>query len=458
MYLSKARFQNLSLSLALSTGVIPAALHAQEKTDTAHEKLDTTKLTEDEAKEPGYKPKIEVSGYGEIIYKYSDFGPNQRASTRGSKRDQRVDLDMTRFAIELEAELARGFKLEAELEIEHGGTGSAVDLEYEEGGEYENDVEKGGEVAFENLFLEKSLGNHRLRIGKFPVALGLLPDHHDPLDFLGAVRPESESHIIPNNWSEIGIDYAYKTPLNTYALQLVNGLDSTGFSSQEFIVGGFQQKFMSSKATDPAFVARWSTRLIPGLDTGFSLYYGETSRNRPQSDLVKKCASSSVNADAVNNVAPCPYVKAPVTLIAWEAAGEWDKIRLLASALQGKIKNAAEINARNANLSTKYVGILRSAVAERAYAAWAEAGYSFVGYESDDRITPFVRYEQYDTIDKPAPGQADVDRFDRRVWTLGADYQFAKSVIIKIDTARRTFVSKNLRAEDEVRINTSFMF
>ncbi|MBC7531414.1 MAG: hypothetical protein H7318_07535 [Oligoflexus sp.] len=435
-------------SILLST-VLPGLAQASEE-EEEKEKIEKAEKVQ--------KPNFEFSGYGELVMTYFDFGPNQKASPKGSKRDQRLLLDTRRFSLEVEGELARGFTFEAELEVEHGGTGSAVELEYEEAGEYENETEKGGEIVFEKLFLQKKFGEQqRLRIGRFPVALGMLPGSHEPLDYLGAVRAESESHIIPDAWSEMGVEYRISTDHNNYTVQSINGLDSSGFSTQNFVVGGYQTRFDEVKGTDPAFVARWSTSLIPGLDTAFAVYYGDSSRNRPQSDLTKKC-SAGANSNTANSVAPCGYVKTPLTLLSWTAKGDWDHLIAQASYVAGHIRNAKDINDRNSTLSTKYVGILRSPVAERAYSAWAEVGYSFEGLDEKDKVIPFVRYEDYDTIAKEAPGQIDQDRWSRRVWSLGADYLFAKSVAFKLDTARRSFASKDLRVENEVRFNTSFLF
>ncbi|RYZ58419.1 MAG: hypothetical protein EOP07_07110 [Proteobacteria bacterium] len=445
-------------NLALSLSAVLLSTFLNQVAEAHPEDEEGEKKEQSEEKSAGEKKsKLEVSGYGELVATYFDYGPNQKASSRGSKRDQRVLLDTRRFSLEVEGELPRGFMFEAELEVEHGGTGSAVELEYEEAGEYENEIEKGGEVVFEKLFLEKAFDAHRFRIGRFPVAIGMLPNSHEPLDYLGAVRAESESHIIPDAWSEMGLDYRLKTANNSFQFQLINGLDSSGFSSQDFIVGGYQTRFDEVKATDPAGVMRWSTRYIPGLETGLSVYYGDTSRNRPQADLTKKCSKGS-NSNTANSVAPCDYVKTPITIISWHAKGEWDRIIAQASAVSGHIENASDINNRNASISTKYVGVLRSPVAERAYSAWAEAGYAFDGFDELDRIIPFARYETYDTVFKRAPGQVDQDRLARRVWSIGADYLFAKSVVFKLDTARRSFGSKDLRVENEVRFNTSFLF
>ncbi len=412
---------------------------------------------DDDKKEEKPKTEFEFSGYGELVFTYFNYGPDERATAKGSKSDSRASLDTRRLSLELEGKLPRDFKFKAEFEVEHGGTGSATEIEYEEAGEYENEIEKGGEAAFEELFLEKDFGSHRVRIGKFPVAVGLLPDHHEPDDYLAAIRAESESQIIPNAWSEIGVDYKYDLGINTFQAQIVNGLDSTGFSSQYFIRQGYQTRFDEVKATNPAFIGRYAIRPVEGLETAVAVYYGDTAQNRPQADAQKKCKTTgpAVNSNAT---APCGYERSPVTMYSWNLVGKWEHWQTQASYILGQIEKPEVINDRNSKLSTAYNGILRTPVAKEAYAAWAEVGYGFRGVEEEDRVIPFVRYDRYDSIYKTAPGQADLQRFDRKVITLGADYDFGKSVMFKLDWARRSFAISNFRKEDEVRFNTSFMF
>ncbi len=238
-------------------------------------------------------PSPEFSGYGDIVFGYADYGADPKASSRGSKKDKRLIFDTKRFVLEMEQKWKRGFSFEAELEIEHGGTGSALELEYEEAGEYESEVEKGGEIQFEKLFVQKDFEALSLRIGRVPVAFGLLPVHHEPFDYLGTVRAESEEHLIPSGWSEIGAEIMVQRWDQKLQAQLINGLDSTGFSSQYFIAGGQQKMFETNKANNPAFVLRWTNTNIPGLETGFSYYYGDSSANRPQPDLTKTCPAEN---------------------------------------------------------------------------------------------------------------------------------------------------------------------
>ncbi|HET9240057.1 MAG TPA: hypothetical protein VFO10_22535, partial [Oligoflexus sp.] len=185
---------------------------------------------------------LHLSGYGDLVFSFADYGDDPRATAKGSKSDRRAVLDAKRFILEIEKELPRNFEFEAELEIEHGGTGSAMELEYDEGGEYESEIEKGGEVQLEKLFLQHKSGPQRIRVGRIPVAFGLLPLHHEPFDYLGTIRAESEEHLIPSGWSELGAEYKNQIGSETLQLQIVNGFDSTGFSTQYFVRDGQQRR------------------------------------------------------------------------------------------------------------------------------------------------------------------------------------------------------------------------
>ncbi len=410
---------------------------------------------ESEEKKTSSSP-LKLSGYGDILLKYADYGADPKASARGAKRDQRTSFDLRRFVLEWEGKLPRNFEFEAELEIEHGGTGSAVELEYEEAGEYENEVEKAGEVRLEKLVLKKEFEHSQLLLGQIPVALGLLAGEHEPLDFFGAERPESEEHLLPTSWSEGGIEWATQRGAHGFRAQLLTGLDSTGFSSQYFVARGQQQRFDSVRTSNPAAALRWTLHPSENWETGVAFYYGDSAHNRPQPDLIKRCGSG--DGSAFNSLAPCGYIKTPLWLSSWHLKAHLGPWQTQSSVILGKLDNAVEINTRNAALSQKFTGILRSPVASQAYAAWTEWGYALPGFESEDELLPFIRLEAYDTVWKEAPGAFDQARLDRRVWTLGARYVIDRSLFFKLDTNERRFGDKNLRREHETRLNVGFIF
>ncbi|MEZ4548296.1 MAG: porin [Thermodesulfobacteriota bacterium] len=116
--------------------------------------------------------------------------PGPDAARSSGSDDNRLEFDLTRFVLELEGEMYAGLGFEAEIEFEHGGTGSTFEIEYEEFGEYEQETEKGGEVYVEELYLYKKFGDWgKLKAGRFYLAFGLMSFLSKPTDYLAARRP-----------------------------------------------------------------------------------------------------------------------------------------------------------------------------------------------------------------------------------------------------------------------------
>ena len=65
--------------------------------------------------------------------------------------------------------------LSSEIEFEYGGTGAAREVEwYEENGEYETEIEKGGEVALEQFHISYLMNKHlNFRFGHMIVPVRL---------------------------------------------------------------------------------------------------------------------------------------------------------------------------------------------------------------------------------------------------------------------------------------------
>src|SRR5690606_24229209 len=148
-------------------------------------------------------------------------------SPTGAPEDSRTIVDIPRVVFELEYAFTPEWVLTAELEIEHAGTGGAMELEYEEFGEYEQEIESGGEVVLEEIHLTKEFSDKlSIRAGRMILPVGLTNRDHDPDEFFTAIRPEGESQIIPVAWNEIGLA-AFGTigPVEWQGM-IVNGLDA----------------------------------------------------------------------------------------------------------------------------------------------------------------------------------------------------------------------------------------
>lgn len=398
---------------------------------------------------------LRLGGYGELQFAFHDFGPNQNREG-GSQEDGRLVFDAARFVVKLEGEMPFDVEFEAEVEFEHGGTGAAMELEYEEFGEFEQEVEKGGEVLLEELYLKKTFADRfSVALGRFYVAMGLLSRYYRPTDYLATTRSEAETTVIPAVWDEMGLQLQAQWPWLRLTAQVVNGLDSTGFSSQRWIASGHQRRFELVRATDLAFVGRVDVMPAEGSEIGVAAYYGGTSRNRPKPDLVRECAAADPDV-----VAPCGYVNAPLLLLDAHAQLRWGPLRGSALVLWGRLGNADTVSRRNERLSNA-LNVLRTPVADQGLAAWAELGLDVAPWMNigpEHRLEPFARVDYYDTMFGARDGLFDNPRFERTVLTGGLSYALSEALVLKLDGSHRRFGTSDLNPENTARLAAGFVY
>ncbi|MGD8395823.1 MAG: hypothetical protein PVF43_10140 [Candidatus Eiseniibacteriota bacterium] len=407
--------------------------------------------------------------YGDVLYAHHDFGPDQRSDPTGAPPDSRAIVDIPYVVAELEYAFRDDLHLEIELEYEHGGTGSALELEYEEFGEYEIEVEKGGEVVIEQVHLTLSWSEAlRLRAGRIVTAFGLINLSHRPTDFMTTVRPAAEVNLLPTTWSEIGLELSGRRGRFAYRGQLVNGLDSSGFGSEHFVAGGAQSRFESVRATDLALVGRLDVDVADGATVGSSIYHGNTTGNRPKPDM------KGINAH--------------LTLVDGHALIDRGPFRARAVYLRGHLENADLVSAKNSRLST-HLQVSRTPVAKAAYGWSVELGYDVAplidrllgrrpgpqrpascgagvrdtggrdGRGAGDawRLYPFVHVSAHDSMAELPDGVFDVPRFERHILAVGANYFPHPDVVIKADWSHRTFGDRLLNDENTFSLDLGFV-
>jgi hypothetical protein len=157
------------------------------------------------ASSPAQKPaakhhgrELEISGYGIVNYFNRDWDTDEFAKDT---------VDTERFIVELEYQYNEQWKAVAELEYEHGGTGATLEFDsQEEFGEFEQEVENGGEVTVEELFIAYQYEKWaNARVGRFIVPVGRTNVHHKPQDYFTVARSEADAAMIPQVWSEDGL-------------------------------------------------------------------------------------------------------------------------------------------------------------------------------------------------------------------------------------------------------------
>ena len=96
--------------------------------------------------------RFRFGGYGEAVASFKDYGINRfYGGNDGNKNQHRNTISIPRFVLALDYKFNAKWLLGAEIEFESGGVGTAYEIENSENGEYETEVEKGGEVALEQF-------------------------------------------------------------------------------------------------------------------------------------------------------------------------------------------------------------------------------------------------------------------------------------------------------------------
>jgi hypothetical protein len=381
--------------------------------------------------------RIDWSGYGVIDYFNYDW------DTDPERRDA---IDNERFVLKMETPLARNVELEAEIEFEHGGTGATMEFDpFEEFGEFETEIEKGGEVEIEELALEfEHSPGLNWRVGHFIVPVGTINPAHRPADYFTVTRSEAEAALIPQLWHETGVAQFGRIGDLRYEVQLVNGLDSTGFSSANWVAPGLQQRFEMVNAEDFAVDGRLDYEIVDDLVIGGSAYWGNTGNNRPKDD---------VDVDAPVTIYD---VHGTLTRGPWTVRALW---------MAGHLDDSEAITLANRNLSNN-LNVKRTPVASDAQAAFVEAGYDIAPLARRaigkswpaGRLDLYARYDDYDSMEDVEGSVFDNPRWDRQAWTAGWSWQPTRSYLFKGEYSLRELGTDTLNEERTVALGLGFIF
>ncbi|KAB1158567.1 autotransporter outer membrane beta-barrel domain-containing protein [Tenacibaculum aiptasiae] len=366
---------------------------------------------------------FKLRGYGAINYYNNNFDTNPNEKNK---------VDPERLNVYLDYHFTPKIALKTEIEFEHGGTGSTLELEtFEEGGEFEHEVESGGEVKLEQVYINFNINeNLNVKVGRFKVQFGLAQNLDTPDEYFTSYRPEMENQLLPLGWYETGIDVYgsfFKGKLR-YHVALVNGLDGTGFNSQNFIRDGHQTRFEMMNAENFAISTRLDYKFGKHKNTfvGFSTYYGNTSGNRPKTDI---------------------DVDAFLTMLEGHFSYNEHPLRIATTAIWGNLGNSEIVSFFNSNLSNN-LGVRRTPVGKNALGFAAEVGYDilpfFTKQTSQMMLYPFVRYDYYDTMQTVANGITDNPRWERNVITGGFNWFVHPKIIIKAHYSERKLGAKNI--------------
>lgn len=367
--------------------------------------------------------KYRFGSYGEILFQKFDYTANRNPNSKGkgSAYENRSNVSLPRLVFAFEYRFPEDIIFTSELEIENGGTGSAMEIEYEEFGEYEQEIEKAGEVLLEQFHISKRFSDaFNLRLGHMIVPVGLTNLKHMSTEYLMTTRSESEVSLIPVTWHETGVAVFGTMGNFRYEAQLVNGLNPEGFSTPNWVAYGKQYKFEEIKMTDPAAVLRLDYTLLPALRFGLSGYTGNTLNNKTKEYTGDKTGRLSIGSADFEYLSPNYIARGTV--------------------LYGHLDNSKYISNLNKSLAGNS-GFPRTLVAQNALSYSFEAGWNILPYfpiKTQDRLLVFARYDYYNSMHDTQDGVLPDKLYERELYTAGVNYFFLKNMALKIDYSHRT--------------------
>ena len=384
--------------------------------------------------------RLHVGGYAEAVMTrnfYSQSFNRYKMPANYANDPSHGRFDLPHVCLNIGYDFGKGWSMGSEIEFEHGGTGSAVEIEAEEAGEYEAEVEKGGEVNIEQFWINKELwgGKMNIKVGEIIVPVGYSNAYHEPNQFFTVYRPEGEATIMPNTWHQVGLSVWGHLKDWRYEAQLLSGLNSESFTAENFAHYGATSPYEFKVANNFAGAIRIDNYSVKGLRIGLSGYYGYTFRNTLRTPGTK-----------YNNVTGALGIVAldfSLNRWNWIVRGNIDYAHL---------SDADEISAYNqANWTHHkyqdgnphhYSNIGSSAV---AYAI--EAGYDVFSQipklkKHNSKLYLFGRFEHYNTM---ASGTyKSMYKYTRKYrFAFGVNYSPIKQVTIKGEYSYRFFEKPN---------------
>lgn len=394
--------------------------------------------------------RLSVGGYGEVamtrnfysdnIYRYRN--PQTYKNDPGHGR-----FDIPHAVIYLGYDFGKGWTMGTEIEFEHGGAGSAVEKEWEEGGEWEAETEKGGEVELEQFWIQKSFGRFaNIRMGHIVVPVGLTNAYHEPLNFFTVYRPEGEGTILPCTWHDTGISFWGRSGDFRYELQVVAGLDAMLFDRDNWIQGGAGTPFEFKVANKYGFATRVDNYTIPGLRIGLSGYYGRTMHNTfPHDTESEGQVNKNVKGDILIGALDFTY-----NAHNWIVRGNAD---------YGYLADAAKISDIKSATSTGSSPVKKAPVGKNAVAVGIEAGYNIFSQieklnSARQKLFLFGRYEYYDSYIK-AKSQTAYNYTGKQRMAVGLNYYPIPQIAVKAEYSQR-FLKTPYNNEPSVSIGVAY--
>ena len=369
--------------------------------------------------------RLTVGGYGEAVYSHHFYSDNVFRYSRAAKYEDAPGfgrVDLPHAVIMLGYDFGHGWSVGTEIEFEHGGIEAATEKETEETGEFEQEIERGGEVALEQFWVQKSFGKYlSIRAGPSVVPVGMTNNNHTPNMFFGVYRPEGENTIMPCTWHETGLSLWGNAAAFRYELQLLPSLNSNLFNDAGWIHNGSASPYEFRPANGLSAAARIDWTGIKGLRLSVSGFVGNSFQN----DIV---------TESYPETSKYYGAKGRVMVGAFDFAYRNRYVTLRGNCDYGHLADAALISTRNKNQTTMTGNPYQhTTVGEHAWDASLEGGINLLAWSNcRSRLYLFGRYDHYDSF-VPAEGFTDVQWCERQCVSGGVNYCPIPEIVIKAE-------------------------
>ena len=406
---------------------------------------------------------LSIGGYGEVAMSRNFYSDNSHRYTHAAQYKDDPShgrFDIPHAVIYLSYDFGKGWTMSTEIEFEHTGTGSAVEYETEEGIEYEQEQEKGGEVALEQFWIQKSFSKaFNIRMGHIIVPVGLNNAHHEPLHFFTVYRPEGENTILPSTWHDTGLSLWGRYGDFRYELTATAGLDAFLFNRDGWIHNGAGSPFEYKVANQYGFSARLDNYTLPGLRIGISGFYGNSMHNAAPQDQVGYIWDKT-NQVQTDNKKTYDDLKGKVMIGSVDFTYKGYNWIVRGQADYGKIDDPIRIkNAKASKARMSGSPYSNSNVGEKAMAIGIEAGYDIFSQihklkADKQKLYVFGRYEHYNPY-IPADGDDEYQFTEKKRIAVGINYYPIPQIAIKGEFSKR-FLKSQYNNEPSINIGIAY--
>ena len=389
--------------------------------------------------------RLDIGGYGEAVMTrnfYSQSFNRYKAPENYANDKSHGRFDLPHVCLNLGYDFGKGWTMGSEIEFEHGGNGTAVEIEAEEAGEYEAEVEKGGEVNIEQFWVNKAFagGKFNIKAGEIIVPVGYSNAYHEPNQFFTVYRPEGEATIMPNTWHQVGLSLWGRLKEWRYEAQFLSGLNSESFTAESFVHYGATSPYEFKVANNYAGAVRIDNYTIKGLRVGVSGYYGYTFRN-----TLRMPGSQYDDVTGALGIVALDFT---LNRWNWIVRGNVDYAHFADADAISAYNQANWTHHKYQDGNPHHY----SNIGSNAVAYAIEAGYDVLAgialmksekrKENSDKLFVFGRFEHYNTM---ASGTYEsMYKYTKKYRTVvGVNYQPVKQVTIKGEYSYRFFEKPN---------------